>query len=106
MKIALNKLRILVLMSEQDPLVLSRLAEAAGTPYYLPKSRLAFDVKRSQARIRFIVVGLRAHVHVAVRHRRHRELRGLVNVIGRARVAAVQLRQAECVEGVKNSGAA
>jgi DNA-binding NarL/FixJ family response regulator len=33
-----------VLMSEQDPLVLSRLAEAAGTPYYVPKSRLAFDL--------------------------------------------------------------
>ena len=25
-------------------LVLSRLAEAAGTPYYVPKSRLAFDL--------------------------------------------------------------
>jgi DNA-binding NarL/FixJ family response regulator len=33
-----------VLMSEQEPLVLSRLAEAAGTPYYVPKSRLAFDL--------------------------------------------------------------
>jgi DNA-binding NarL/FixJ family response regulator len=33
-----------VLMSEQDTLILSRLAEAAGTPYYVPKSHLAFDL--------------------------------------------------------------
>lgn len=33
-----------ILMSEQDASVFSRLAEAAGTPYYVPKSCLAIDL--------------------------------------------------------------
>jgi DNA-binding NarL/FixJ family response regulator len=33
-----------VLISEQDAFVLSRIADAAGTPYYVPKSRLALDL--------------------------------------------------------------
>jgi CheY-like chemotaxis protein len=33
-----------VLMSEQDTSVLARLAEAAGTPHFLVKSRLAIDL--------------------------------------------------------------
>jgi two-component system nitrate/nitrite response regulator NarL len=33
-----------VLMSEQDLPVLARMAEAAGTPHYLQKSRLASDL--------------------------------------------------------------
>jgi DNA-binding NarL/FixJ family response regulator len=37
------KIRVL-LLSEQDSDLLSRLAESAGTPYYVPKSRLAFEL--------------------------------------------------------------
>ena len=33
-----------VLMSEQDTSVLSRMVEGSGTPYYIPKSRLAIDL--------------------------------------------------------------
>ncbi|MGA8618997.1 MAG: response regulator [Candidatus Sulfotelmatobacter sp.] len=33
-----------VLMSEQDASVLSRLAEVAGTPYHIAKSRMAVDL--------------------------------------------------------------
>ena len=33
-----------ILMSEQDSSVMSRIADAAGTPYYVPKSSLALDL--------------------------------------------------------------
>lgn len=35
---------IVVLMSQQDSLTLARLADAAGTPHYIAKSRLGFDL--------------------------------------------------------------
>jgi len=64
----------------------------------------AKNIQRSLART-VGVVGLRAHVDIAARHGRYRELRGLVNHIdpGLARAAAVPLRQAHGVEGVENS---